>query len=155
MDTASLRRELVTARTYLTHKCKIEGADLALLGAVELLLRVIDGTEADTSAVTVEGICAKLNQLAVDEDHTHELLYGWRDVVIDLVGLLHDKGRTAMLAALDDTRTGLRDRGEDDDGPRMAGPLEMASLLRHWGTLRIIRGGKPDERPTSPPTERA
>jgi hypothetical protein len=155
MDTASLRRELVTARTHLTHKCKIEGTDLALLGAVELLLRVIDGTEADTSTVTVEGICAKLNQMSEDEDHTHELLYGWRDVVIDLVGLLTDKGRTAMLAALDSTIAGLRDRGEDDDGPRMAPTLEMAGLLRHWGTLRVIPGGKPDDRPTSPPPERA
>jgi len=53
-DASSLRRELVAMRMHLTHKCKIEGIDLALLGAVELLLRVIDGTEADTSALTVE-----------------------------------------------------------------------------------------------------
>jgi hypothetical protein len=154
VDADSLRRELRTMRSLLIHQYKIDGGDLALLGAIEATLRAIDGQVNQTNDSTlVEGICAKFGQLSADQSFTGDLLYGLRDVVMDLVGLLGTEWRAAMLIALDRTIAHLRDeRGEGDDSPRMAMPLRFAELLRQSGGLRVIPGGKKTGRRASPPS---
>ena len=141
-------------RSLLIHQYKIDGGDLALLGAIEATLRAIDGQANQTNDRTlVRGIRPKFDQLSADEGFTSDLLYGLQDVVIALVELLGAEWRAAMLIALDRTIAHLRDeRGEDADSPRMAMPLRFAELLRQSGGLRVIPGGKKTGRRASPPS---